>query len=95
MSHGPGRLQRRIVEHLEAAPDGRLSRRALEEFFVDGAGCGSSNLLRAIRSLQRMRRVSLHEGPDLDRSFVSVPLPIERVSDEFIARVLTEIGERS
>ncbi len=95
MSRGPGRLQRHIVEHLESVPGGRLSRRALDEFFVDGAGYGSSNLLRAIRGLERMRRVSLHEGPDLDRSFVSVPLPAEPLSDEFIDRLLAELRDRS
>src|SRR3712207_8969031 len=58
---GPGRLQRLILLALEAAPEGRLSRRALEGIFADRGGCGPSNLLRAIRDLERMRRISLHD----------------------------------
>jgi hypothetical protein len=94
MSRGPGRLQRQIVQHLEAAPNRRLSRRALEETFVDGADYGSSNLLRAIRGLERMHRVYLHEGPNLDQSYVSLPRVVEPVSDELLAELLAEIGGR-
>ena len=90
MSRGPGRLQRQIVQRLETAPERRLSRRALEEIFVDGAGYGASNLLRAIRSLDRMRYVSLEDRPDLDRSHVSLPRPVERMSDDEIFALLTQ-----
>jgi hypothetical protein len=96
MSRGPGSLQRRVMRRLEAAPERRLSRRALEEIFVDADRYGSSNLLRAIRGLVRMRRVHLHEGANLDESYVSLPLPAEPVSDELVAKLLAELkGDRS
>jgi hypothetical protein len=84
MSRGPGRLQRQILQHLESVPERRLSRRALEDTFVEEAGYEASNLLRSIRSLERMRRVLLKEGPDLDRSHVSLPRPAKRMSDDDI-----------
>ncbi len=90
MSRGPGRLQRQIVQRLEAAPERCLSRRALEEIFVAGAGYGSSNLLRAIRSLERMRYISVQEGQDLDRSHVSLPRSAERMSDDEIFTLLAQ-----
>ncbi len=93
MSRGPGRLQRRILQHLEVAPERHLSRRALEVIFVNGAGCGSSNLLRAIRSLERMRYVSLQEGPDLDHSHVSLPRPAKRISDDEIFALLAQVTD--
>jgi len=93
VSRGPGCLQRQILRRLEATSERRLSRRALEEVFVDGAGCGSSNLLRAIRGLVRMRRISLHEGPDLDRSHVSLPRPAERISDDEVFALLARAAD--
>jgi hypothetical protein len=90
LSRGPGRLQRQVLQRLEAAPGRSLSRRALEEIFVAGAGYGASNLLRAIRSLDRMRYVSLHDGPDLDRSHVSLPRLVEPMSDDEIFALLTQ-----
>lgn len=95
MSRGPGRLQRLILKRLQETPKGCLSRRALEEIFVDRAGYTSSNLLRAVRGLERMYYVSLYDAPNLDRSYVSLPRPAEPVSDEFLARLLAEIGDRS
>ncbi len=95
MSRGPGRLQRLVLKRLQETPERRLSRRALEEIFVNQAGYGSSNLLRAIRGLERMRRAYLHEGPNLDRSYVSLPRPVEPASEELVARLLAEIGDRS
>ena len=95
MSRGPGRLQRCIVERLKETPERRLSRRALEEIFVDRADYTSSNLLRAIRGLERMNYVSLYDVADLNRSYVSLPRPVEPVSEEFLARLLAEVGEFS
>jgi hypothetical protein len=83
------------MKRLEAAPERRLSRRALEEIFVEADRYGSSNLLRAIRGLVRMRLVFLHEGPNLDQSYVSLPLPAEPVSDELVWKMLAELGDRS
>jgi hypothetical protein len=96
MSRGPGVLQRSVMKRLEAAPERRLSRRALEEIFVDEDRYHSSNLLRAVRGLVRMRLISLHEGPNLDQSYVYLLPPAEPVSDELVAKLLTELkGDHS
>ncbi len=93
MSRGPGRLQRSIVEHLEAAPEGRLSRRELQRIFVDQAGYEPSNLLRAIRGLKKMNYVYLYETPNLDSSHVSLPRPAaERINEEFLFSLLAKLG---
>jgi hypothetical protein len=94
MSRGPGCLQRLVLEHLEKAPDHRLTRRALEKTFVDRAGYGSSNLLRAIRGLERMHLVHLHQGRSPDQSYVSLPRAVEPLSDELIAELLAGLGGR-
>jgi len=52
-----------------------MSRRALEERFLGHGRYTSSNLLRALRSLERMGFVSLEEGPNLDQSYVHLPPP--------------------
>jgi hypothetical protein len=72
----------------------RLSRRALEEILVEEGRYGSSNVLRAVRGLARMRFVSLHEGPNLDQSYVSLPPPAEPVSDELAWKLIAEFGDR-
>ncbi len=96
MSRGPGRLQRQIVERLKAAPQRRLSRRELQGIFADQAGYDASNRLRAIRGLERMNLVYLHEAPDLGGSHVSLLLPTaEPVSEEFLLSLLAEAGEPS
>jgi hypothetical protein len=95
MSRGPGRLQRLILKRLRETPNGRLSRQALEEIFLDWAVCTSSNLLRALRGLERMNCVSLYDVPDLDKAYVSLPRPAKPVSDEFLAGLLAQVGESS
>jgi len=92
MSRGPGQPQRAVVDELRSADGYSLSRRELEEIFVRGGEHGSSNLLRALRGLQRVRLVRLREGPDLDRSRVSLLLPAEPLDEDAIFRVLAEIG---
>ncbi len=67
-----------------------MSRRALEEIFVGQSSYTSSNLLRAVRSLVRMRLVYLQEGPDLDRSHVLLPRPAKRMSDDEVFVLLTQ-----
>ncbi len=91
MSRGPGKLQRRILQRLHRAPDGRMSRRALEERFAGHGRYTSSNLRRALVSLERMGYVSLTEGPNLDQSYVHLPPPVEPLSDEVIAQLLAEL----
>jgi hypothetical protein len=58
-----------------------MSRRALEERFVGHGRYTSSNLRRALRSIERMGYVSLQEGPNLDQSYVGLPPPVEALSD--------------
>jgi len=72
-----------------------MSRRALEECFVGHGIYTSSNLLRALRSLERMHYVSLQEGPNLDQSYVTLLPPVEALSDEVVSQLLAEISERS
>lgn len=95
MSRGPGRLQRLVLKRLQETPERRLSRRELEKIFVDQGRYTSSNLLRTIRSLERMRRLSLLEGRSLDDSFVSLPRRVEPVSNELLSQLLAELGGRS
>jgi hypothetical protein len=95
MSRGPGRLQRQIVQRLEAAPRRSLSRRALEERFVGHGRYVSSNLRRALVGLERMGYVSLEEGPNLDQSYVSLPPPVAHLSDEVVSQLLAQIRDRS
>jgi hypothetical protein len=95
MSRGPGRLQRRVLDLLHKAPEGRMSRRALEECFVGHGRYTASNLRRALVSLERMGYVSLQEGPNLDQSYVALLPPVEPLSDEVVSQLLAEISDRS
>lgn len=95
MSRGAGRLQRAILKRLQKSPEGRLSRLELAEYFVNGRGHSRSNLLRAIRGLERVHRVHLHDTPNLARAYVSLPQRAELLSDEVISELLQEIRERS
>ena len=95
MSRGPGRLQRLVLQRLREAPDCRLSRRALEQTFVDGAGYSSSNLLRSIRALQRVHRVRLYDCPDLTKAHVSLAQPAPVLSEEAISALLRELAGRT
>ena len=94
MSCGPGRLQRQIVRYLEKSPERRASRRQLEKVFVDQEGHTASNLLRAIRSLERMYHLSLRDVADKDRAFVSLPRQVERISEVYILALLRQAAER-
>ena len=71
-----------------------MSRRALEERFAGHGRYTSSNLRRAIVSLEHMGYVSLQEGPNLDQSYVSLPPPVEPLSDEVVAQLLADIRDR-
>jgi len=72
-----------------------MSRRALEERFLGHGRYTSSNLLRALRSLERMGFVSLEEGPNLDQSYVHLPPPVQPLSDEVVSQLLAAITGRS
>jgi hypothetical protein len=95
MSRGPGRLQRRVVDRLHQAPEGCRSRRDLEEHFTGHGKYTSSNLRRALLSLERMGHIILEEGRTLDQSYVALPPRVEPLSNEFVSRLLAEIRDRS
>jgi hypothetical protein len=95
MSRGPGRLQRQIVQRLEASPGRNLSRRALEERFAGRGKYTSSNLRRALVGLERRGHIILEEGRTLDESYVHLPSPIEPLSHEVVSELLTELRDRS
>jgi len=67
----------------------------LAEHFVKREGHSSSNLLRAIRGLERAHRVHLHDSPDLAKAHVTLAQPAEFLSEAVISEILREIGERS
>ena len=94
MSHGPGRLQRQVVSYLDKRPERRASRRELEKEFVNQEGHTASNLLRAIRSLERMYYLSLRDEADKNRALVSLPRRAERISEEYVFALLREGAER-
>jgi DNA-binding transcriptional ArsR family regulator len=95
MSRGPGALQRRVLDRLHKAPEGCMSRRALEERFAGHGRYTSSNLRRALLSLNRMGLVTLQEGPSLDESYVHLPPRVEFLSDEVVTELLRELRARS
>ncbi len=86
LSIGPGRLQRRIVEVVEAAPGRSLSRRELEEVLV-AEGYDRSNILRGLRGLADRRLVYLREHT-LDESRISVPEPVRMFTEEQIVEIM-------
>lgn len=88
MSRGPGRLMRRVIEVVEAAPGRQMSRRELEAQLVEGESFDRSNLLRALRSLHERRLAYLLERHSLETSRISVPEPVRAFSDEEVARIL-------
>ena len=95
VSRGPGRLQRAVLKRLRETPEGRLSRLELTEHFVKQGGHSSSNLLRAIRGLERDHHVYLRDCSDLAKAYVSLPRPAKFLSEAVISEIVREIGERS
>jgi hypothetical protein len=87
VSTGPGRLQRRLIEVVEAAENRTMTRRRLEEVLI-AEGFDRSNALRSLKRLAERRRVYVHEGHTLDESRVSVPEPVRMLTDEQIAAIL-------
>jgi uncharacterized protein Smg (DUF494 family) len=87
MSTGPGRLQRRVVEVVEAAEGRTMTRRQLEDMLVP-EGYDRSNILRALRGLHDRRLVHVREGHTLDEIRLSVPEPVRVFTDDEIAQIL-------
>jgi hypothetical protein len=95
MSRGPGLLQRKILELLEAQPDRRLNRHEIDAVLVVEEGHDPSNVRRALRGLRRTRRVGLYEGRSLDDSLVTLPSPPMPMSDDEVFALLAQINEAS
>lgn len=94
MSRGSGRLQRRILELLETAPDRKKSREELHQMLVGNEGFDPSNVLRAIRGLARKRRVNFTDQRHKVDSFVQLPSKVEPVPESKVDELLAEIGGR-
>ena len=92
LSRGNGRLQRRIVELLEEAPERRRSREELDAVLVGIEGFDGSNVLRAIKGLARKHRVGFADRRHKKDSVVSLPRKVERLTDEEIFELLAETG---
>jgi uncharacterized protein Smg (DUF494 family) len=90
MSTGPGRLQRRVVEVVEAAEGRTMTRRQLEKKLV-AEGYDRSNILRALRGLHDRLLVHMREGHTLDASRVSVPEPVRVFTDAQIVEILKSL----
>ncbi len=90
MSTGPGRLQRRVVEVVEAAQGRTLTRRQLEDMLV-AEGYDRSNILRALRGLHDRRLVRLHEGHTLNGSRVSAPQSVRMFTEDQITEILESL----
>jgi hypothetical protein len=89
VSTGPGKLQRRLIEVVEAAENRTMTRRRLEEIMV-AEKYDRSNVLRGLRSLADRRLVYLREGHTLDESYVLVPEPVRMFSDDEIFAMMEE-----
>lgn len=92
LSRGSGRLQRRVLELLEAAPDRRLNREQLDRVLVDAEGFDPSNTLRAIRGLARERRAGFTDQRHKKDSIVCLPRKVTYLTEEEIFRLLSEVG---
>ena len=92
LSRGSGRLQRRILELLEQAPERKMSREELEGVLVEVEGFDPSNVLRAIKGLARQHRVSFTDRRHKGDSMVSLPRKVWRISDDELSALLAKIG---
>lgn len=92
MSRGNGRLQRRVLELLRAAPDCRLNRAQLDRVLVEAEGFDPSNVLRALKGLARKRRVGFTDRRRKEDSVVTLPRRVRRVTDDEVLRLLSENG---
>jgi hypothetical protein len=92
VSRGLGRCQREIIALLKGAPEHRLSRAVLEEALIR-EGYYESNLLRALRSLARGRLVNFEDRRRKADSIVSLPQPMEPMSDDEILDLLAQVKD--
>ncbi len=92
MSRGPGRLQRRVLERLEATPERKRNRVELDRVLVDEEGFDESNVLRAIRGLAREHRVAFEDRRRKEDSIVALPPEVEPLPEAKVMELLTETG---
>ena len=71
-----------------------MTRRDLEKP-PDHGKYTSSNLRRALVSLERRGHIILQERPTLDQSFLALPPPVEPLSNEVVSQLLAELRARS
>jgi hypothetical protein len=92
MGKGPGFLMRQVVKELEAAEDGTLTRAELEDALVP-LGFRSDNILRAIRSLNRIHVLRLAEERFAETTRVILFQPVETpIPEDQILAMLLSMG---
>lgn len=92
MSRGPGLLMRRVIAELKKAHSHCLTRRQLEDRLCP-EGYRSDNVLRAVRTLARMYKVSYVERRFPEDSTVHLPIPVENpIPEEEIYALLERSG---
>jgi hypothetical protein len=85
-------LMRLIVELLSDAEEGTMTRAQLEDELVP-LGFRSDNVLRAIRTLERLYVLRLREGRFASTSRVTLFRPVENpMSDDEILAILRDSG---
>lgn len=89
---GPGRCQRRVLELLERATGHALDREELDAVLCDREGYDRSNVLRAIRSLERRRLVRFKDAHQKRDATVKLAPPPTPVSDEELTALLALFG---
>lgn len=93
MSRGHGRTQRAVLAALREHPERQVSRRYLEDELVGGEdGASASNLLRAIKALEREGHLVLRDVADKERATVRLCASAP-ASDEKVRELLAEIAQ--
>lgn len=91
MSRGAGRCQRAVLDRLKISEAGAMN---LDELVkaLEARGFLAQNILRAVRALRRVYVVGVSErGPGRAQTIVSLPQPIEPLSNEELGRILAEL----
>lgn len=87
MARGPGRTQRAVIARLLSAPEHRLTRRELEDSLCP-RGIRPSNLLRALRSLERACILHFNDCPDKSQASVALLSPERVFTDDEILTLI-------
>jgi hypothetical protein len=91
MSRGLGLLMRMIVERLTEAENSTMTRAQIEDQFVP-LGFRSDNILRAIRTLDRLHVLRLREGRFAETSRVRLFRPVENpIPDDELLAILRRL----